>query len=189
MNKRDDFFYQAVLYAKEKNYPAARAMLRNLLFQYPDDIEGLLLYSIVAKNREGSIQALKRILLIDPDHEIAFNKLVKLKQAAPDAIPTPTAPLPIPPPKPTPRPVPVQQSPTRPAATPSMLKTRTHPAHRPQETISSQNIQMQDAPVIEKKKKKRNYFDWIVFGLFIFMCLCLSLAVLQKIVTALLTNL
>ena len=108
MNERDDFFYQAVVYAKEKDYKAARAMLRNLLFRYPDDIEGLLLYSIVAQNREGSIQALKRILRINPDHEIAFAKLAKLKYAPPASIPSPTAPLPIP--SPVVKPIPVSLS-------------------------------------------------------------------------------
>ena len=94
MNARDDYFYQAVIYAKEKDYHAARAMLRNLLYLYPDDIEGLLLFSIVAQNRDGSIQALKRILKINPDHEIAFAELAKLKYAPPESIPSPMAPLP-----------------------------------------------------------------------------------------------
>lgn len=165
MNKRDDFFYQAVIYAKEKNYAATRAMLRNLLFQNPNDIEGLLLYSIVAKNKESSIQALKRILQIDPDHEIAFAKLAKLKHAPPASIPAPTAPLP------TPNPV------IKPAPQPKVPeKVIPRQTLEPNKTIESKNNLIN-----KKRKKKRRTFDVVLIGLLITVCLCISLMAVQKI--------
>ena len=168
MNKRDDFFYQAVIYAKEKNYAAARAMLRNLLFQNPNDIEGLLLYSIVAKNKEGSIQALKRILQIDQDHEIAFAKLATLKYAPPASIPTPTSPLP--------RPAPVVKTTPQPKAPEKVIPRKTP---EPKKTIEQKNI-----PINKKTRKKKRTFD-VVFvvsiGLLIITCLCISLMAAQKI--------
>jgi len=208
MNERDDFFYQAVVYAKEKDYRAARAMLRNLLFQYPEDIEGLLLYAIVAKNREGSIQALKRILQIDPDHEIAFAKLSKLKFAPPESasIPTPTAPLPIPSPislskvemevnqrKPigsrlkngSPSPISTQ---TAPPPTPSPIVKPVSRPKAPEEAIQrktfepSSNIES-NHNLTRKKRKERRIFDIILIGVLIITCLCVSLLAAEKIFT------
>lgn len=175
MNKRDDFFYQAVLYAKEKDYQAARAMLRNLLFQYPDDIEGLLLYSIVAPNRDISIQALKRVLLIDPDHEIAFNKLAKLKQAPPASIPTPTSPLPA-----HPRLAPASNFPPPLISSPSVERT---PQQAVREVTLRKNIETKTNLVQEKPRKKIGVFDLILIGLFIIVCLCVSLVGMQVIYT------
>ena len=175
MNKRDDFFYQAVIYAKEKNYAAARAMLRNLLFQNPNDIEGLLLYSIVAKNKEGSIQALKRILQIDQDHEIAFAKLAKLKHAPPASIPAPTSPLP--------RHIPVVKATPQPEAPEKLILKKVLEPNKP---IEPKNI-----PINKKRRKKKRKFD-VVFvvatGLLIITCLCISLIAAQKIFTLFLSG-
>lgn len=99
--ERDDIFKQAIVRAQEKDYKAARSLLRNLLFKYPEDINALLLFSLVAKNKETSIQALKEVLKIDPDHDLAFERLAKLKHAPPSKalahiapqIPRPAAPL------------------------------------------------------------------------------------------------
>ena len=207
MNVRDDFFYQAVLYAKEKNYSAARAMLRNLLFQYPDDIEGLLLYSIVAKNREGSIQALKRILRIDPDHEIAFARLTKLKHAPPSSIPSPTVPLH--PPSSVVKPVSVstekiseetvQRKPLEARlkhAPPSSITTPTAPLpirapienpaslrKAPEEVTPepSTRIEPKNKLAGKKGRKKRPTFDIVLIGLLIITCLCVSFAGIQAI--------
>lgn len=214
MNERDDFFYQAVVYAKDKDYRAARAMLRNLLFQYPEDIEGLLLYSIVAKNREGSIQALKRILQIDPDHEIAFAKLAKLKFAPPASasIPTPTAPLPIP--------LPISLSNAqadinqrKPLATRlkngslSPLSTQTIPRPTPPSVVkpapapkapeeviqrntleTNKIIDPKNNSLSKKKRKKRSTFDIFFIGLLIITCLCISLLATERIFTLFLSG-
>ena len=159
-------------------------MLRNLLFQYPNDIEGLLLYSIVAKNKEGSIQALKRILQIDQDHEIAFAKLSKLKHAPPEllSIPTPTAPLPtnqpIPTPKPSlipiPDPDPVQPMP-QPTSTEKEILRKRLEANKASAPLN--------VPVNGKKKKKKRIFDIVLIGLLtllIMACLCVSMLAVQK---------
>ena len=44
--ERDDIFKQAIVRAQEKDYKAARSLLRNLLFKYPEDINALLLFSL-----------------------------------------------------------------------------------------------------------------------------------------------
>lgn len=185
MNKRDDFFYQAVIYAKEKNYSAARSMLRNLLFEYPDDIEGLLLYSIVAPNKEITIQALKRVLLLDPDHEIAFNKLVKLKQATPASIPSPTAPLPTPNSSATrTRTMPAPVAPPPPKPTPQPQKTAQHRA--PEEMIKrtrlepSQRIEERSATSARKRRRSKIATQAILLSLFLIAFLCTLAAALQK---------
>jgi tetratricopeptide (TPR) repeat protein len=185
MNERDDFFYQAVIYAKEKDYRAARAMLRNLLFQYPDDIEGLLLFSIVAQNRESSIQALKRILQIDPEHQIAFTKLAQLKYAPPElaSIPTPTAPLP--PLKP------IDVPPPQPALTP--IASRVPQPKAPEENIQRESIE--PGPVFQhqdnftKRKKKLRTFDIVLLSLLIIACLCLTALAMQNIYVYFFSNL
>lgn len=205
MNTRDDFFYQAVIYAKEKNYSAARAMLRNLLYQYPDDIEGLLLYSIVAKHEKGAIQALKRILVIDPDHEIAFNKLAALKNTSRVSIPSPTVPLSIPSPdvrsvqqkvsadisrqkplesrlKRTPNSSTENQVRPRPVPTPAANPTPNPP---PEQVIERKTLETGQtiAPKngVWQGKKKRNLVDMLLIGLLILTCLCVSMAAVQRI--------
>ncbi len=181
MNPRDDFFYQAVVYAKEKNYSAARAMLRNLLFQYPDDIEGLLLYSIVSENRTTSIRALKEILKLDPDHEIAFTRLTKLKHAPPSSIPSPTVPLPaysIPSPNPSPsvKPAPAPQ----PEAPEQMIsRKRLEP---------SKTIEPREDLIRERRRKKGGVLDSVLIGLLVIACLCSSLAAMQTIYIFLTSN-
>ena len=171
MNLRDDFFYQAVIYAKEKNYRAARSMLRNLLFEYPEDIEGLLLYSIVAPNREVSIQALKRILLINPDHEIAFNKLTQFKYPPLESIPTPTPdPAPTPLRKPTPQP-----------KVPSVVVSKKTPD--PYKAITAK-----EELIRKKGRRKINSAEIAMIGFFIIACLCVSVAIIQKIIMSLLSS-
>lgn len=81
--ERDELFKQAVARTREKDYKAARALLRNLLYKYPEDVNALLLFSVVAKSKETSIQALKEVLKINPDHDLAFERLAKLKHAPP----------------------------------------------------------------------------------------------------------
>ena len=163
MKERDVFFNQAVVYAKEKNYAAARAMLRNLLFMYPNDVDGLLLYSIVAENESGSIQALKRILQLDPDHEIAFAKLAKLKHALPIEIP----PFIAPPPIPTPSVKPAPQPEVKEATPPKYIEPRVNQ---------------------EKPRKKTGIFDLVLIGLFVIACLCVSLVGIQKLFMLLAAN-
>ena len=200
MNQRDDFFYQAVIYAKEKNYKAARSMLRNLLFQYPDDIEGLLLYSIVAPNKEISIKALKRVLLIDPDHEIAFKKLVHLKQATPASFPAPTAPLPIPTPMPVRQPVnaAIAARANGVAAQPMMTPPPPTPQPAAKGNIEEMALrkrleqrkamQVEEAPTLSNRRKKKNIFDLVLIGLVILTCLCLVAASSQQIIFFLIEN-
>ncbi len=183
MNQRDDFFYQAVLYAKEKNYSAARSMLRNLLFQYPDDIEGLLLYSIVAPNKEIAIKALKQVLLIDPDNEIAFNKLANLKRATPKSIPAPTVPVPAPSPVPFPAQTPKISSPS---PTPTPIKQHVIAAKAPEEIIKrekleeSKKIEATASFNAKKHRRRRIATQAILLSLFILAFLCASAAALQK---------
>ncbi len=177
MNPRDDFFYQAVIYAKEKNYSAARAMLRNLLFQYPDDIEGLLLYSIVSENRTTSIRALKEILKLDPDHEIAFAKLTKLKHAPPSSIPSPTVPLPAYPiPSPSVKPAPAPQ----PEAPEQMISRK--------KLEPSKTIEPREDLIRERRRKKGGVLDSVLIGLLVIACMCASLAAMQAIYIFVISN-
>ena len=208
MNTRDDFFYQAVIYAKEKNYSAARAMLRNLLYQYPDDIEGLLLYSIVAKHEKGAIQALKRILVIDPDHEIAFNKLAALKNTSRVSIPSPTVPLSIPSPdvrsvqqkvsadisrqkplesrlKRTPNSSMANANVPSPTPPPATSRNRTPVTPPPEQVIERKTLEpsqmMTPQNSARVRRKKRNLVDIILVSLLVITCLCLTIAAGQRI--------
>lgn len=151
---RDAVFNQAVTRAKEKDYGAARAILRNLLYKYPEDIDALLLYSIVLENKTHSIQALKQILKLDPDHEIAFAQLAKLKSAPPSYIPSPTAPPRIPIPTLAPKPEPYTEA-----------KTKPH-----------ENIRINVDRVDGKNKKRKGLLDTVLIGVLILICLIISYA-------------
>ncbi len=144
--ERDQAFNQAVIAAKAKDYGTARTILRTLLKKHPDDIDALLVYAIVVENRKRAIEALKKILLLDPDHEIAFKQLSKLKHAPPSSVPSPIAPLPIPIPTIGPKPS-------------SQAKTK------PREKITI------NADRVGKGKSKRSLLDIALIGLLVLACL------------------
>jgi len=166
--ERDDIFNQAVVRAQEKDFKAARSLLRNLLFKYPEDINALLLFSLVAENKKSSIQALKQILQIDPDHDIAFARLAKLKYAPPEKALAHYVP-------PPPRAAPAQASSQ--AITqemPRLKKPQAQVAARPQSNVA----QHSNKP---KEKEKKNSIDPILLGVLTIICLCVFLIVIQVI--------
>lgn len=170
MITKKDFFNRAVVYAKEKNYAAARSVLRNLLFKYPDDINSLLLYSIVADNEKISLVALKRILQLDPDHEIAFAQLAKIKFAPPE---TST----LPPNIPLPNPEPAHTAPSYQKEPTSILREKIKSA---QEALP----EVKKMPIIERRKdnKRQRVVNFILFSLIILNFICLSIVGLQKMI-------
>ncbi|MBT3338128.1 MAG: tetratricopeptide repeat protein [Anaerolineae bacterium] len=153
--ERRERFNQAVIAAKQKKYKPARYMLRGLLAEDPNDVDSLLLYALVAENKEDAIQSLKKILQNDPDHRIAFIELSKLKYAPPQAIPVP---LPTPTAhtstvKPVPPPIPTKKG------------------------ESKQEIETQKRP----KKKKNNLVELIFLGVLVFTCLCIGFGVIMEL--------
>ncbi len=156
---RDKAFAEAVSAAKIKHYGTARTILHTILQKHPDDIDALLLFSIVSENRERSIVALKRILLLDPDHEVAFKQLSRLKHAPPSSIPSPIPPLPIPIPTIVPR-----------SSTEAKTRPREKITINPDRTLGS-------------KRKKRSLLDTLLVGLLVLACLVISYAGIRAIVT------
>lgn len=167
--ERDDIFNQAVVRAQEKDFKAARSLLRNLLFKYPEDINALLLFSLVAENKKSSIQALKQILQIDPDHDIAFARLAKLKYAPPEKALAHYVP-------PPPRAAPAQASSQ--AITqemPRLKKPQAQVAARPQIKVTHHTGGK------PKETEKKNNIDPILLGVLVIIYLCVFLIVIQVI--------
>jgi hypothetical protein len=77
--ERKEVLNRAVVAAKEKDYVTARKILQGLLKQNSQDVDALLLFALVANKKEHAVQALKKILKIDPSHKIAREKLAQLE--------------------------------------------------------------------------------------------------------------
>ncbi|MBT7190984.1 MAG: hypothetical protein HN916_12410, partial [Anaerolineae bacterium] len=82
-SQRDVELNLAAIATIEQDYKSARDIVQKLLRLDPNDIEALLLFSIVIDNEEYSIQALQRVLQIDPEHPLAFVELARKKSALP----------------------------------------------------------------------------------------------------------
>ena len=152
---RDEIFNQAVTRAIEKDYAATRAILRNVLYIYPEDIDALLLYSIVAENNLSSIEILKEILLLEPNHEIAFAQLAKLRFAPPSSVPPPISPRPL----------------SYPSVKPSPKKV----------VKINKNTDVSTDIIREKDKKKKEGGDPILIGLLTLIALSFLCAFLAGI--------
>lgn len=174
--ERDDIFRQAVRRAREKDYKAARALLRNLLFQYPEDINALLLYSLVAETEKGAIEALKQILQIDPDHDIAFARLAKLKPAPPKKPLEHYAPIP-----PAPRvrleDYVIQEANLEAAPKLSETQKTSVPVQRQKNSLRAEENRL------PRKKKRR--VDPILWGLTLIVVLCMLVAIVQAVIVLL----
>lgn len=107
---RQTAFERAVLATKQKDFQTARQITTELLKQNKNDIDSLLLYSLVAESKAYSVAALKRILEINPNHKIARQKLASLSPMSP-------------------KPTPVSKPPSLPQAPPNQSATQKKPPH------------------------------------------------------------
>ena len=140
----------------QNDYETARNIVQKLLRLDPNDIEALLLFSVVIENEAYSIQALQRVLQIDPEHPIAFVELVRIKSALPTEIPSPQAP------KPT-------------VTAPIQARKRSIPTTREKEIPK-----LESSPILTRpKRRKRNWAEPALAITLILVCICIGVAVFQ----------
>jgi len=63
---------QAIAIVKAGNLPAARALLSKVVMQDPGNARAWYLLSQVVENNEQAIYCLKRVLIIQPDNQLAL---------------------------------------------------------------------------------------------------------------------
>ena len=159
-SQRDVELNLAAIATIEQDYKSARDIVQKLLRLDPNDIEALLLFSIVIDNEEYSIQALQRVLQIDPEHPLAFVELARKKSALPTEIPSPQAPKP------------------KFGATTQARKRSARPPMVREKRIAKQ----ENSPALaasKKRKRKRNWLEPVIAGMLILACVCIGVAVFQ----------
>ncbi|MCP4142661.1 MAG: hypothetical protein GY755_20670 [Chloroflexi bacterium] len=156
-SQRDVELNEAASATLENDYEKACTIVQKLLRLDPDDIEALLLFSLVVDNEEYSIQALQRVLQINPDHPIAFVELARKKSALPIEIPSPQAPKtkPI-------TPLPVQKPPVAP-----VIKEKESPKLKSSPSLTP------------PQKKKRASLELFIAIALIVTCICIGVIVFQ----------
>ncbi len=157
-SQRDIELNLAAIATIEKDYKSARDIVQKLLRLEPNDIEALLLFSIVTDNEEYSIQALQRVLQIDPEHPLAFVELARKKSALPTEIPPPKAPK-----------------------SSAVMQARKRSARRPiaREKRIAKSESSPTLAVTKKRKRKRNWPEPVIAGTLILVCICIGVAVFQ----------
>lgn len=163
-SQRDVELNLAAIATIEQDYKSARDIVQKLLRLDPNDIEALLLFSIVIDNEEYSIQALQRVLQIDPEHPLAFVELARKKSALPTEIPSPQAPKP---------------------KAGAAIQARKHSSIPP--TLREKGIaKLESSPALvepKKRKRKRNWLEPVIAGTLILACLCIGIAVFQGLLS------
>lgn len=85
MDDLQALFNQALAAARQKDFGTARALLKQLVKQDPNNLNAWLLAGMVVKSRSDSIRCYQRALQIDPTNAHAKQKLAQLESEAPVA--------------------------------------------------------------------------------------------------------
>ena len=82
-----NLFDQAVAAARQKDFAAARTLLKQLLKQDPTNLNAWLLGAHVVESRSDAIRCYERALQIDPNNTFAKQKLAELQALPPEPAP------------------------------------------------------------------------------------------------------